>query len=194
MEHTLFPALGMNHTYLKVPGAEAATYAQGYTKSDMPVRMTPGVLASEAYGIRTTAADMVRFVQANMRLISIPNGLQRAIIATHTGYYRIGPMTQDLIWEQYQYPVVLNDLLKGNSEEVSTKANPATGIDPPSLARGDVWINKTGSTNGFASYVAFVPEKKLGIVLLANKNYPISARVTVALEILTRLDAGALKN
>jgi beta-lactamase class C len=35
--------------------------------------------------------------------------------------------------------------------------------------------------------VAFVTGKKIGIVLLANKNYPIDARVTVAYEILTRL-------
>jgi beta-lactamase class C len=50
-----------------------------------------------------------------------------------------------------------------------------------------VLINKTGSTNGFASYVAFVPAQKLGIVMLANKNYPIAQRVTAAYQILTKL-------
>jgi beta-lactamase class C len=50
-----------------------------------------------------------------------------------------------------------------------------------------VLINKTGSTNGFAAYVAFVPARRLGIVLLTNKNSPIAARVRAAFEILTQL-------
>ena len=116
--------------------------------------------------------------------------LRQAVMRTHTGYDRLGAMTQDLIWEQYDYPVDLADLQAGNGAEVSLKANPVTKLDPPLPPRNDVLINKTGSTNGFAAYVAFVPEKRLGVVLLANRNYPIAARVAAAYEMLTRLDRG----
>jgi len=81
-------------------------------------------------------------------------------------------MTQDLIWEQYSCPAASKELLWGNSAEVSYKANAAEKIDPPSPPTDDVLINKTGSTNGFGTYVAFVPAKKTGVVLLANKRYP----------------------
>lgn len=42
-------------------------------------------------------------------------------------------------------------------------------IDPPSAPQDGVLINKTGSTNGFGAYVAFVPGKKIGIVLLGQQ-------------------------
>jgi beta-lactamase class C len=194
MERHLLPALGMGNTFLNVPSARIKHYAQGYTTNDVPVRMTPGVLGLEAYGIRTTAGDMLRFVKANIHILDVDPKWQDAITATHTGYYRIGAMTQDLIWEQYHYPVELDQLLAGNSAKIILEANPATELDPPVQPRGDVLINKTGTTDGFAAYVAFVLDKRIGIVLLANKSYPIDARVAAAFEILAHLDDGSWKN
>lgn len=190
MEHQLFPALGMKSTYINVPAAKLPDYAQGYTKDGAPIRMAPGVLSSEAYGVKTTAADMIRFVEANMNLIQVDEKLQRAIADTHTGYFKAGPMTQDLIWEQYPYPVTLNVLLDGNSSAMILNATPVTKIEPPQSPQDNVWINKTGSTNGFGAYVAFIPQKRLGIVILANKNFPINERVTAAYRVLTSLASG----
>jgi len=190
MERQMFPALGMKSSYINVPAAKMPDYAEGYTKDGAPIRMAPGVLSAEAYGIKTTAVDMIRFMQANMNLLKLDGKLQRAITDTHTGYFTAGPMTQDLIWEQYPYPVALKTLLEGNSPAMIFNATPVTEIKPPQQPRRNVWINKTGSTNGFGSYVAFISEKRLGIVILANKNYPIDARVTAAYQILTSLADG----
>ncbi|NPT42279.1 class C beta-lactamase [Paraburkholderia sp. 1N] len=187
MENHLFPALGMKSTYINVPVGKLNDYAEGYTKEGAPIRMAPGVLWAEAYGIRTTAADMIRFVEANMNLIQLDRKLQRAVTDTHTGYFKAGAMTQDLIWEQYPYPVNLQTLLDGNSSAMIFNATPVTQITPLQPPREDVWINKTGSTNGFGAYVAFIPQKRLGIVILANKNFPIDERVSVAYRILTSL-------
>ncbi len=187
MEQRIFPALGMKSSYIHVPKSKMADYAQGYTRQDAPIRMAAGTLSSEAYGIKSTAPDMVRFLEANMDSIQMDKRLQRAITETHTGYFKTPPMTQDLVWEQYSYPVALKTLLEGNSSAMALSATPVTAIQPPEAPHEDVWINKTGSTNGFGTYVAFIPEKRLGIVILANKNYPIDARVSAAYKILTTL-------
>jgi beta-lactamase class C len=96
-------------------------------------------------------------------------------------------MTQDLIWEQYPYPVELNTLLEGNSPGMIFKSAPVTELTPAQEPREDVWLNKTGSTGGFGAYVAFIPAKRVGIVILANKDYPIDQRVTIAYQTLTQL-------
>ncbi|VWC01182.1 class C beta-lactamase [Burkholderia arboris] len=190
MEQRLFPALGMMHTYINVPAARQADYAQGYAKDGKPTRMTPGMLWQPAYGVRTTAADLLRFVQANMGLIQTSPRLQRAIERTHTGYFSAGPLTQDLIWEQYPYPVALPTLIEGNAPPMLFNATPASAIKPPLAPNPDTWINKTGSTNGFSTYVAFVPAKRIAIVMLANGNVPIEDRVKAAYRILGSLDDG----
>lgn len=187
MQKRLLPAFGMTNSGINVPSARTADYAEGHTKRGAPIRMAPGVVAPEAYGIGTTAADMARFIQANMATIRLDDGLQRAITDTHTGYFQAGVMTQDLIWEQYPYPVALKTLLEGNGPAMIFKATPVNRLSPPQKPRDEVWINKTGSTNGFGSYVAFVPERRLGIVILANRNFPIEARVTAASKILGSL-------
>jgi len=188
MQDTLFPALGLRNTFITIPGSNTAEYAQGYRRNGKPARMTPAILSSEAYGVKSTATDMIRFIDANMGLEKLDGKLQQAIIKTHTGYFNVGTMTQDLIWEQYPFPTTLQTLIDGNSGAM-LKTIPASEIVPPLKPLQDVWINKTGSTNGFGAYVAFIPGKKLGIVILANKNYPNDDRVSAAYQILAALDA-----
>ncbi len=189
MQREVFAPLGLRNTFLTVPEDRLSRYAQGYTSAGRPRRMAPGPLAAEAYGIRTTAPDLLRFIDANMNLAGPNDSLRRAIVDTHTGYYRVAMMTQDLVWEQYRYPAPLSSLLQGNSDQVVLEENKVVKIDPPSRPEADVVINKTGSTSGFAAYVAFIPRRKTGIVLLANKSYPAAARVAAAYRILARLNA-----
>ena len=191
MEQRLFPALGLHDSYIDVPASKMPLYAQGYTAQEAPVRVNPGVIAAEAYGVKTSAKDLIRFIELQMRPGRATGKLQQAIVDTHTGYFSVGPMTQDLIWEQYAYPVSIDVLLQGNSGEMAYESHPVTALNPPQPPREDVWINKTGGTNGFSAYVAFVPSKEMGIAILANKNYPNEPRVRLAYRILSRLECCA---
>ena len=188
MEGTLFPALGMSHSYIQVPSAQMPRYAFGYSKDNQPMRVTPGMLDAEAYGVKTNARDMLRFVQANLSPAGLSEDLQRAIATTQTSYYRVGEMTQGLGWERYPYPISLERLQAGNSPAMALESQPATRLLPPELEPGDSLFNKTGSTGGFGAYAVFVPSQNLGLVLLANKNYPNAARIKAAYAILSALD------
>lgn len=188
MRQQVLDPLGMHHTWYHVAASSMADYAQGYTAGGAPIRVAPGVLDEEAYGIKTTAGDMLRFLQANMGLLKLDAPFERAIAIAQTGYFKAGPLVQDLIWEQYPYPAPLKTLQEGNSPGMIFDAVPATRLAPPTPPQENVWINKTGSTNGFSAYVAFIPGKRLGIVILANRSCPIEDRVAAAYRILGALD------
>ncbi|MEB8287010.1 FOX family cephalosporin-hydrolyzing class C beta-lactamase [Aeromonas veronii] len=186
MSQTLLPKLGLHHTYIQVPESAMANYAYGYSKEDKPIRVTPGVLAAEAYGIKTGSADLLKFVEANMGYQG-DAAVKSAIALTHTGFHSVGGMTQGLGWESYAYPVTEQVLLAGNSPAVSFQANPVTRFAVPKAMGEQRLYNKTGSTGGFGAYVAFVPARGIAIVMLANRNYPIEARVKAAHAILSQL-------
>lgn len=187
MEGTLFPALGMSHSYIRVPTAQMPRYAYGYSKDNQPLRVTPGMLDAEAYGVKTTAKDMLRFVQANLSPTGLNKDLQRAITITQTGYYRVGEMTQGLGWERYPYPISLERLQAGNAPAMVLEAQQATRLLPPEYDAQNSLFNKTGSTGGFGAYAVFVPSQDLGLVMLANKNYPNAARIEAAYAIVSAL-------
>lgn len=188
MEKTLLPKLGLKHTFVTVPKSQMNLYAQGYGKDGQPVRVGPGAMDSEAYGIKTSASDLLHYVEVNMRPATLDPVLQQAITTTHTGYYTVEGMTQGLGWEMYPYPIKLDALVEGNSTKMAMEPHPVNWLTPPQAPRADTLVNKTGSTNGFGAYVAYVPSKGMGVVILANKNYPNGERVKVAHAILSSLD------
>ena len=188
MRAKVLAPLGMRDTWYDVPEARMAHYAMGEAKDGQPIRVSPGVLDDEAYGLKTTAADLAGLVRANLHLADVDAELQQAIDATRQGHYRVGDMTQALIWEQYPLPVALDTLRAGNGYDMILEPNAAEAIVPPQAPRDDVWVNKTGSTNGFGGYIVMLPGEHTGLVMLANKNYPNGARVEAAYRILSGLE------
>lgn len=187
MQEQLFSPLGLEHSYVQVPEEAQANYAFGYSKEDKPIRVNPGVLDAEAYGVKSNTTDMLTFIDANMEDSALDETLREALKTTRMGYVDMGDMTQGLGWERYTYPVSLDQLQAGNSLEMVLEANDANRLQPPLPASSDMWFNKTGSTNGFGAYAAFVPSQRIGIIMLANRNYPNQARIAAAHHILTTL-------
>ncbi|WP_330942870.1 class C beta-lactamase [Vibrio diabolicus] len=184
METLILPELGMTNTFVDVPKDKLNNYAFGYSSEGKPVRVNPGILDAQAYGIKSTSLDMLQYIEANMGQAQLNTDIENALERTHTKYFDTDTFTQAVGWEGYNYPVSLSQLLKGNSSDVILNAKPVQASESGTLGR-DVWYNKTGSTGGFGAYVAYVPSEKIGIVILANKNYPNAERVEAAYNIIS---------
>ncbi|EOC0417262.1 CMA family class C beta-lactamase [Cronobacter malonaticus] len=188
MEQGLLKDFGMTHTFINVPDAAMGDYAQGYNKDDKPVRVTPGPLDAESYGLKSGSADLLRYLQIQLGEQEVAPRWRQAINATHNGYYRSGEFTQGMMWEYYPWPSPLSRLLEGNSSQRIMKGLAATAIVPPQPAPQAAWYNKTGSTNGFSTYAVFIPEKRIALIMLANKWFPNDDRVKAAYAIIQELD------
>lgn len=188
MAQRLLPQMGLKHTYLQVPASAQGLYAQGYDAQNRPVRVSPGPFADEAYGIKTSATDLLRYVRLHMQPAELSPALRNATAITQAGYFQVGAMTQGLGWERYPYPAALATLVDGNSPRLIQEPQPTQRLTPALPALPEAWYNKTGSTSGFGVYAAFIPSENRAIVLLANRNYPNEARVRAAYQILSSLD------
>lgn len=189
MTQSLLPALGLHDTFLQVPEKEMGRYAHGIAKDDPRVRVSPGALDSEAYGIKTTAGDLMRLLELSMDARPLAPALQQAVGMAQTGYYRYGGTMQGLGWEIYDAPVTRDKVLTGNTTAMALEPQAIARIDPPRAPQPNRYVNKTGSTRGFGAYAAFLPSQRIGVVLLANRNYPIPQRIEAAWRILEAIQA-----
>lgn len=186
IEKTLFPQLGLKQSFIHVPESQMDNYAWGY-KNDQAMRVSAGMFDAEAYGVKSSSADMLKFIDAQLNPQKLNQPMRKTIENTHVGYFKVGAMTQGLGWEQYTYPVSLATLLQGNSSKMALESHTVTSIKQPKLASAATWFNKTGATNGFGAYVAFIPQQKIGIVMLANTNFPNEARITASYQTIQQL-------
>ncbi|MGG2396940.1 class C beta-lactamase [Pseudomonas sp. SH1-B] len=190
MEQDLLPQLGMRESYVQIPAEQMQHYAWGY-RDDKAIRVAPGALDAEAYGLKSSTTDMLRFIEANLHPDRLPAPLHQAVSATHRGYYQSGDMTQGLGWERYAYPISLERLQAGNSAEMALQPQPVERFAVAKPAEGDLLLNKTGSTNGFGAYILLLPAHDTGVVILANRNYPNAERVRLAVQILAALESSS---
>lgn len=186
IEKTLFPQLGLKQSFIHVPESQMENYAWGY-KNDQAMRVSAGMFDAEAYGVKSSSADMLKFIDAQLNPQQLKQPMRKTIENTHVGYFKVGAMTQGLGWEQYTYPVSLTTLLQGNSSKMALESHTVTPIKQPKLASAATLFNKTGATNGFGAYVAFIPQQKIGIVMLANTNFPNEARITASYQTIQQL-------
>ncbi|MNR85128.1 Beta-lactamase precursor [compost metagenome] len=186
LEEIIFPQLNLKHTYVNVPEAQRTNYAFGYDENNKPIRVNPGPLSDEAYGVKSTLPDMLKFVYSNLNVDTNSPAMKKAIRDIQKGYFKVADsgMTQALGWEMFSYPTTSEILQASNSKQILLGSNPV--VKELSQPKSKVF-HKTGSTNGFGAYVLFIPEEEFGLVMLMNKKIPNIDRIKAAYNVFETL-------
>ena len=179
--------LGMQPLGLTVPRSYQKYYAQGYDQNAQPIKPFQIKLSSFAGGIKASAQDMQRFLSAAIGLPGTPERIFYPMRMTQAAYVELPDKMQGLGWEVNAITRDnIADLIE-NPKIIVLKAMEVVEIFDQPVFDGNLLIDKTGATEGFRSYIALIPNKKSGIVILTNKRAADSTIIKVGREILFKL-------
>jgi beta-lactamase class C len=184
--HILNPLKMVNG--VMVPPALTKYYAQGYDASGHPVARVDASLIPGAGAIKASASDMQHFLSAAICLPGTPPRVSYPIRMTQSMYIKTKDGMQGLGWQIHaiksRYDI--NNLLNvADKQELGP--SPVVEVYERPVYSGDVLVDKTGSTKGFKAYIAVIPNKNSGIVILVNKNISNNDVVKTAREILLKV-------
>lgn len=186
IRHILSP-LKMQAVGLTIPAKFNKYYAQGYDKNNNPVHPVQSKLFPAAYGLKVMAGDMRQFLSAAIGLPGTPPRVVWPMRMTQAIYAKYANTLQGLAWTIHPMnDESISELLEVNNDSLAPEVLD-TVYERPSYD-GNALIDKTGSTDGFRAYIAVIPNKKTGIVLLANKSVPNAALVKTGRELLFKLN------
>lgn len=135
--------LGMSSTRIRLGPEVERRRAQGHQGDiEVPAWDLPALAGAGA--LRSTAADLVRFLKANLGILAAPPELAAALRATHAPRVPTGS--------------------QGSSVALGWHVLERAG-------RRVVWHN--GQTGGFHSFAGFDPQASRGAVVLTNSSYDV---------------------
>ena len=109
-------------------------------------------MADRGVGLNSTANDLIRFVQANLFMLSAPDTLTQAMRLAQTPLFQRPSSDKNAIAMNW-YVTRLPD--------------------------GSRMIGKDGGNAGFSAWIGFIPEQQAGIALLSN-SHPAGISLTNA--------------
>ncbi len=175
-QNILLP-LGMAPIGTQVP-AEYQTYrAKGYNRNGdfMPPREQWVFPAAGA--LKASGKDMQKFLSACLCVPGTPRFIEDAMRLTQTPFASTGDTQQGLAW-------VVIPLERSGDTWILPKSKSSIGPTPAvqlnSLStrfNPRAVIEKTGTIDGFRSYIGIIPIDQSGVVLLANR-YPPRGDIT----------------
>ncbi|MER7849458.1 serine hydrolase domain-containing protein [Kitasatospora sp. NPDC096077] len=162
VEREVCAPLGLADTCLRPDGEQSARLACGHSASGRPVPSWDLAALPGMGGLHSTAADLTAFLRAQLAAERAPDApLAPAILLTRETRHRVNPFAwTHLGWLGHRLHAQQGRHLQ-------------------------LWHN--GGTGGFSSFVAFDPEQRVGVVVLANSRRSVDPAGTA---LLRRLQTG----
>ncbi len=168
-QNILIP-LGMTPLGTTVPAIYAPYRAKGYNRAGNP--MPPkDYLFTAASAVKASGNDMQKFMRAALLLPGTPPNIANAMRLTETPFASAGTYQQGLGW-------VIIPLQRQNDMWILPKKSNSVGPTPAiqlssldSKYNARAIIEKTGTLDGFRSYIGIIPATQSGVVVLTNR-YP----------------------
>lgn len=183
-QHYIFAPLKMPATALTATAQMQKNYAQGYDSKDAAVPAIDSGFFPASTALKSSAEDMQHFLSAAIGLPGTPESVLYPVRMTQSAYVEMPFNTQGLGWQIHS--MGRNDIADLLDAPAKADFGPIEVIisNDKAVFDGDMLIDKTGGTNGFRSYIGVIPNKKAGIVILANKSVSNSDIVNVSRDIL----------
>lgn len=179
--------LHMQPIGIHVPDTLQLYYAQGYDENGKTVQPTTTLFFPAAGSMRASSQDMAAFLQAAIGLPHTPEKITKAMRLTQTPTVSTAQTLQGLSWVIYPLALYSKETLLNPPTKMDRGPMPSNSVNNANF-EPNALIDKTGGTEGFRSYIAVLPNKKSGIVLLANRVVSTGEIVKVSREILLNID------
>ncbi len=147
MRESFGDSLQMNHTWLQVAKDTTMKIISGHTKNNVAVAATGYTILSPAYGFKSSPADMLKFLSANIN--QKKNHIVRILDYTHNGRIKLTSKS-------------------GQESEIAL----GWKIDDLNYKNRMVW--QEGATNGFASFIGFVETTHFGVFILSSNKTSVT--------------------
>lgn len=174
--------LGMQTLGVNMTKAQMPFVAQGYDEKNQPVPMTTASALAGGYAVKSSAADMQRFLRAAIGMPGTPSSVFYPMRLTQTAFYILPNKMQGLAWDIHRIPYRYASLINAPTN-LLTSTTAEEVVDQPKFFE-DTMIEKTGMTNGFRAYMAVIPNRQSGIVILCNKSMTDDSIVKLGRELL----------
>lgn len=158
---------GMKYTAIDISPANKNLIVTGYDKHEQPVDFLQIGIENPAGGLKSNTYDLAKYLQLQMNPQNTK--LQQALNIVHKNYYCLyeNGTYQQLAWE-YHPISALSEKFQPDKDNRNILSPHKLPTDCRNTQNG--FIDKNGNFPGMTSYIGYIPNKKIGVVILSNAN------------------------